>query len=87
MEHTFLCTVGAAWRGDADAQHNLSMWYLNGEDGFAVDRAQAVRWAQRAAAQSHAQAQQRLQSLTRPCEPVQPLRVFEWCTFEMLSLL
>ena len=65
----------AADAGDAYAENEIGVAYLNGMDGLTPDPAEAVKWFQKAAAQGNAVAAKNLAlALTRP-QPPQPINV------------
>ena len=65
----------AADAGDAYAENEIGVAYLNGMDGLTPDPAEAVKWFQKAAAQGNPVAAKNLAlALTRP-QPPQPINV------------
>ena len=58
-----------AENGDAEAQYNLGIAYLYGENGIEEDRMQAMQWLDKAAKQGHRLANNMLASMSLSNEP------------------
>ena len=61
--------VCLAENGDAEAQYNLGLAYLYGEEGMEEDRMQALQWLDKAAKQGHRLANNMLASMSLSNEP------------------